>query len=122
MKILLQIEEEDAESLKRILKLSQEEMAKVTSFKRGHALFYAGSNHLAIEFVASQEEKDMITTDRSELAELKKRKEESKNALNRKDEEIDLGLDEEDDDDFNFDDFNFDDLNIDLGDEEKDNQ
>ena len=121
MKILLQIEEEDAESLRRILKLSQEEMAKVTSFKRGHALFYAGSNHLAIEFVASQEEKDMITTDRSELAELKKRKEESKNVLNQKEDEIDLGLDDEDDDgDFNFDDFNFDDLDIDLGlDEEK---
>ena len=119
MKILLQIEEEDAESLKRILKLSQEEMAKVTAFKRGHALFYAGSNHLAIEFVASQEEKDMITTDRSELAELKRRKAESKDAMANKDEEIDLGLDDDEEEEFNFDDFNFDDLDIDLGTEDK---
>lgn len=118
LKILLQIEEEDAESLRRILKLSQEEMAKVTSFKRGHALFYAGANHLAIEFVASQEEKDMITTDRSELAELKRRKEEEKNGLGKHEEEMDLGLDEEEDN-FNFEDFNFEDLNIDLGLEEE---
>ena len=114
MKILLQIEEEDAESLQRILKLSQEEMAKVTAFKRGHALFYAGSNRLAIEFVASQEEKDMITTDRSELAALKARKLAEKNGVVATDDDIDLGLDDDEDEDINFEDFNFEDLNLDL--------
>jgi len=113
MKILLQIEEEDAESLQRILKLSQEEMARVTSFKRGHGLFYAGANHLAIEFVASQEEKDMITTDRAELEELKRKKAEEKSGIGLQDNDIDLGLDD-DDEEFNFEDFNFEDLNLDL--------
>lgn len=74
MKIILQLEDEDAEVLRRILKMSDEEVAKVTTFKRGHGLFYAGTNHIAIEFKASQEEKDMITTDRAELEELKRKK------------------------------------------------
>ena len=89
-------------------------MAKVTSFKRGHALFYAGSNRLAIEFVASQEEKDMITTDRSELAALKERKLAQKNGVVSTDDDIDLGLDDDEDEDLNFEDFNFDELNLDL--------
>jgi conjugal transfer ATP-binding protein TraC len=74
MKIVLQLEDEDAEVLRRVLKMSDEEVAKVTSFKRGHGLFYAGSNHIAIEFKASQEEKDLITTDRAELEELKRKR------------------------------------------------
>lgn len=74
MKIVLQLEDEDAEVLKGVLKMSDEEMAKVTTFKRGHGLFYAGSNHIAIEFKASQEEKDLITTDRAELEELKRKR------------------------------------------------
>lgn len=74
MKIVLQLEDEDAEVLRRVLKMSDEEVAKVTSFKRGHGLFYAGNNHIAIEFKASQEEKDMITTDRAELEELKRKR------------------------------------------------
>lgn len=73
MKIVLQLEDEDAEVLRKVLKLSDEEMAKVTTFKRGQALFYAGSNHIAIQFQASNEERDMITTDRAELEELKKK-------------------------------------------------
>jgi len=77
MKVVLQLEEEDADSLKRVLKLSEEEMAKVTTFKRGHGLFYAGSNHVAIEFQASDEERDIITTDREELEELKRKKKKS---------------------------------------------
>ena len=74
MKIVLQLEDDDAQVLRKVLKLSDEEIAKVTTFKRGHGLFYAGSNHIAIEFKASQEEKDMITTDRADLEELKKRR------------------------------------------------
>jgi conjugal transfer ATP-binding protein TraC len=74
MKIVLQLEDEDAQFLRKVLKLSDEEIAKVTTFKRGHGLFYAGSNHIAVEFMASQEEKDMITTDRVELTNLRKKR------------------------------------------------
>ena len=80
MKIVLQLEEEDAEALRRVLNLSEEEMAIVTTFKRGQGLFYAGSNHVAIQFLASPEEKDIITTDRAELEEIKRRKQAAKNA------------------------------------------
>ena len=48
-------------------------MAKVTSFARGHGLFYAGANHIAIEFRGSLEEKNLITTDREELLQIKKK-------------------------------------------------
>lgn len=74
MKIVLQLEEEDAEFLQTVLKLTDEEVAKVTTFKRGHGLFYAGSNHIAIQFIASDVEKDMITTDRVELEKIKQKK------------------------------------------------
>lgn len=67
----MQLEEDEAEALKKVLKLSDDEMAKVTSFARGHGLFYAGMNHIAIEFRASQEEKNLITTDREELQTIK---------------------------------------------------
>lgn len=51
-------------------------MAKVTTFARGHGLFYAGVNHIAIEFRSSLEEKNIITSDRSELEEIKRRNKE----------------------------------------------
>ena len=87
MKFVLQLEEEEAEALRKILKLSDEEVAKVTSFARGHGLFYAGTNHIAIEFKASSEEKNLITTDRAELEEIRR----------HKTEKIAAGLEEQDD-------------------------
>ncbi|MCR4436818.1 MAG: hypothetical protein QHH06_14450 [Clostridiales bacterium] len=74
LKFVLQLEEDEAEALKKVLKLSDDEMAKVTTFARGHGLFYAGANHIAIEFRASQEEKNLITTDREELRQIKKQR------------------------------------------------
>lgn len=100
MKIVLQLEEEDAESLKKILKLSEEEMAKVTTFKRGHGLFYAGSNRIAIEFQSSPEERELITTDRKELEDIKKRREAQKIEDMQEDDEFDDEFDEDDEDDF----------------------
>lgn len=87
LKFVLQLEEDEAEALRKVLKLSDEEMAKVTTFARGHGLFYAGVNHIAIEFRSSPEEKNLITTDRAELEEIKRRKKER----------ISSGLDEQDD-------------------------
>lgn len=76
LKFILQLEEDEAEALKKVLKLSDEEMAKVTSFARGHGLFYAGVNHIAIEFRADKSESSLITTDRAELEEIKRHKRE----------------------------------------------
>lgn len=71
LKAVLQLEEEEAQTLQKVLKLTEEEMCKVTSFPRGHGLFYAGSNHVAMEFVASKTEKQYISSDVNELAAMK---------------------------------------------------
>ncbi len=97
MKMVLQLEEEDAEVLKKVLKLSEEEMAKVTTFKRGHGLFYAANNHIAIEFQSSSEERDIITTDRAELAAIRARR--TENMAQTGDFEIDFDEDEAEEDD-----------------------
>lgn len=74
LKFVLQLEEDEAEALKKVLKLSDDEMAKVTTFARGHGLFYAGANHIAIEFRADKSETSLITTDREELQQIKKQR------------------------------------------------
>lgn len=71
MKVVLQLEEEDVHTLEKVLKLSEEEMARIVSFPRGHGLFYAGSNHLAVEFRSSVQEKALITTDRIDIERMK---------------------------------------------------
>jgi len=65
---------EDRTQKKKVLKLSDDEMAKVTTFARGHGLFYAGANHIAIEFRADKAEPSLITTNREELRQIKKQR------------------------------------------------
>ncbi|NJD01826.1 MAG: hypothetical protein FIA99_04350 [Ruminiclostridium sp.] len=72
IKMVLQLEEEEAQTLREVLKLTDEEMSKVTSFPRGHGLFYANANHAAVEFKASDIERQHISSDREELAALKR--------------------------------------------------
>lgn len=67
LKMVLQLEDFEANSLKDVLGLSQEEMSRITHFQRGHGLLYAGNNHVAIDFKASDSEKRLITTDRAEI-------------------------------------------------------
>ena len=54
----------EAQTLRGVLKLTDDKMAKVTSFPRGHGLFYANANHAAVEFKSSDFEREKITTDR----------------------------------------------------------
>ncbi len=75
LKMVLQLEDFEANALKDVLGLSQEEMSRITHFQRGHGLLYAGNNHVAIDFRASESEKRLITTDRLEI--LKYREEET---------------------------------------------
>jgi hypothetical protein len=76
LKFVLQLEEDEVKALKKMLKLSDDETAKVTSFARGHGLFYAGVNHIAVEFRADRSESSLITTDRLELEEMRRSKSE----------------------------------------------
>lgn len=71
IKIVLQLEDQEAEAMANVLKLSEEELTRVTKFKKGHGLLYAGSNHLAVNFMPFESEKRLITTDRKEILKYK---------------------------------------------------
>ena len=55
------------------LHLSEAELMEITHFERGSALISTNNNNIAVEIKCSQMEKDLITTDRRELAELAQR-------------------------------------------------
>ena len=48
-------------------------LMEITHFERGSALISTNNNNIAVEIKCSQMEKDLITTDRRELAELAQR-------------------------------------------------
>ena len=72
-KILLNLEEEEAQRVQGVLHLSEAELMEITHFERGSALISTNNNNIAVEIKCSQMEKDLITTDRRELAELAQR-------------------------------------------------
>ena len=51
----------------------RDRMLAITRFERGNALISTNNNNLLVEFKASRLEKDLITTDRKDLKELKER-------------------------------------------------
>ena len=53
--------------------LSEAEAMSIARFERGTGLISTNSNNLIVDFKASQLEKDLITTDRKDLQELKER-------------------------------------------------
>ena len=79
-KIVLNLEYDEAEYVKEVLKLSKTELRSITRFERGEALVCSGNNKVPIMVKASQSEQEMITTDRAELqkilAERRKKNEE----------------------------------------------
>lgn len=72
-KILLNMESSEAERVQRELDLSDAEMLSITRFERGTGLISTNNNNMIVEFRASQLEKDLITTDRQDLQNLKER-------------------------------------------------
>lgn len=72
-KIILNMESSEAENIREELDLSEAEMSAITRFERGTGLISTNSNNLIVEFKASQLEKDLITTDRKDLKNLKQR-------------------------------------------------
>lgn len=69
----MNLEHKEAEVVKKELDLSEAEMLAITRFERGNALISTNNNNLLVEFKASRLEKDLITTDRKDLKELKER-------------------------------------------------
>lgn len=69
-KVILNLEDEEAQRVQEILHLSEAETMAITHFERGNALISTNNNNVTVEFKASQLEKELITTDREELKKL----------------------------------------------------
>jgi type IV secretory pathway VirB4 component len=72
-KVILNLEDEEAQRVQSLLHLSEAEVMEITHFERGNGLISTNSNNITVEFKCSQLEKDLITTDRRELLELLER-------------------------------------------------
>ncbi|MBQ8848743.1 MAG: ATP-binding protein [Clostridia bacterium] len=66
-KIVLNLEDEEAQRVQSILRLSEAELMEITHFERGNGLISTNNNNISVEFKCSQLEKNLITTDRREL-------------------------------------------------------
>ena len=80
-KIILNLEDDEAERVQETLHLSDAETMEVTHFERGSGLISTNNNNIMVEFKASPLEKDLITTDRRELRELLERKRREEEAV-----------------------------------------
>ena len=72
-KIVLNMEVSEAERIQEELDLSEAETNSIIHFERGNGLISTNNNNLIVEFKANALEKDLITTDRKDLQELKDR-------------------------------------------------
>ncbi len=72
-KIILNLEDDEAQRVQEALRLSDAEVLEVTHFERGNGLISTNSNNIMVEFKASPLEKDLITTDRRELKDIVER-------------------------------------------------
>jgi len=79
-KIVLNLEEEEAQRVESVLKLTETEIMSITHFSRGNGLISTNNNNIAVEFRASDLEKELITTDRYELNRILQSRTENKTA------------------------------------------
>ncbi len=73
-KIVLNLEDEEAQRVQSTLHLSEAEVMEITHFERGNGLISTNNNNITVEFRCSDLEKSLITTDRRELQELVEQK------------------------------------------------
>lgn len=76
-KIILNLEDDEAQRVKDIFKLSEAEIMEITHFERGNGLISTNNNNITVEFKCSELEKSLITTDRRELQQILDRKKEA---------------------------------------------
>lgn len=67
IKIILNLEEDEAQLVQKVLKLTDSEIDLITRFERGNALISTNSNHVTVSVRCSEMEQELITTDREEL-------------------------------------------------------
>lgn len=67
IKLIMQMEEQEARLIQDVLNLSEDEVRQITRFRRGEGLLCIGYNHVPIAFHASQQEYDIIITSPTDL-------------------------------------------------------
>ena len=67
IKLIMQMEEQEARLIQDVLNISEDEVRQITRFRRGEGLLCIGYNHVPIAFHASQREYDAITTSPTDL-------------------------------------------------------
>lgn len=67
IKLIMQMEEQEARLIQGVLNLSEDEVRQITRFRRGEGLLCIGYNHVPIAFHATQKEYDAITTSPTDL-------------------------------------------------------
>lgn len=67
-KLLLSLETDESEYVREAFKLSDNEIREIRGCERGEGLLIANNNKISIKVTASNYERDMITTDRTEMA------------------------------------------------------
>lgn len=67
IKLIMQMEEQEARLIQNVLNLSEDEVRQITRFRRGEGLLCIGYNHVPIAFYATGREYDSITTSPTDL-------------------------------------------------------
>jgi len=62
MQLLLKQSTSAVDVLADVFKLTEEERKRLANFPVGQGLFFAGTNHVHIQIIASQTEQQLITT------------------------------------------------------------
>ncbi|WP_279202314.1 hypothetical protein [Intestinimonas butyriciproducens] len=75
IKLIMQMEEQEARLIQGVLNLSEDEVRQITRFRRGEGLLCIGYNHVPIAFHATQKEYDAITTSPTDLQQRRREEE-----------------------------------------------
>ena len=67
IKLVMQMEEQEARLIQNVLNLSEDEVRQITRFRRGEGLLCIGYHHVPIAFYATQKEYSAITTSSTDL-------------------------------------------------------
>ncbi len=67
IKLVMQMEEQEARLIQSVLNLSEDEVRQITRFRRGEGLLCIGYNHVPIAFYVTPKEYDAITTSPTDL-------------------------------------------------------
>jgi len=73
-KIILNLEDDEADRVQDILGLSESERQAIVHFERGSAMISANKNNVVVDIKPSEKEKELITTDRRELQAIAERR------------------------------------------------